>query len=224
MPTVLVTGANRGIGFQLAKQLKERGDSVIATCRKSNDELDALGVQVEEGVDVSDDGSVQALAQRLGDTQLDLLINNAGVLTPDGLDEPDIEGIRRQFEINALGPVRVTSALLPRLGAGSKVAHITSRMGSIADNSSGGMYGYRMSKAALNMAGMSMAKDLQKKEVAVAILHPGMVATDMTSRFGHGPNFQQADETATMLIQRIDELDMSNSGTFWHAKGEVLPW
>jgi NAD(P)-dependent dehydrogenase (short-subunit alcohol dehydrogenase family) len=224
MATVLVTGANRGIGFELAKQLKERGDTVIATCRKSNEQLDALGVQVEENVDVGDDASVQALAERLGDTKLDLLINNAGVLTPDGLDQLDIEGIRRQFEINAIGPVRVTSAMLPRLGAGSKIAHITSRMGSIADNGSGGMYGYRMSKAALNMAGTSMARDLKNKEIAVAILHPGMVATDMTSRFGPNPNAQQADETATMLIERIDGLDMSNSGTFWHAKGEILPW
>jgi NAD(P)-dependent dehydrogenase (short-subunit alcohol dehydrogenase family) len=224
MATVLVTGANRGIGYELAKQLKERGDTVIATCRKSNEELNALGVQVEEGVDVGDDASVKALAERLGDTKLDLLINNAGVLTPDGLETPDIDGIRRQIEINAIGPVRVTSAMLPRLGAGSKVAHITSRMGSIADNTSGGMYGYRMSKAALNMAGTSMARDLEKKEIAVAILHPGMVATDMTARFGHNDNFQQADDTAAMLIERIDGLDMSNTGTFWHAKGEVLPW
>ena len=224
MATVLVTGANRGIGFELAKQLKERGDTVIATCRKSNDELNALGVQVEEGVDVGDDASVNALAERLGDTQLDLLINNAGVLSMDGLDEPDIEGIRRQIEINAIGPVRVTSAMLPRLGAGSKVAHITSRMGSIADNSSGGMYGYRMSKAALNMAGTSMARDLQKKRSPSPSCTPGMVATDMTSRFGHNDNFQQPDETASMLIERIDGLDMSNTGTFWHAKGEVLPW
>jgi NAD(P)-dependent dehydrogenase (short-subunit alcohol dehydrogenase family) len=224
MPTSLVTGANRGIGLELARQLRERGDHVIAACRKASPELQALDVQVEEGLDVSDDEAVATFAERLGDTKIDLLINNAGLLAMDGLEAPDIESIRRQFEVNAIGPVRVTSALLPRLQAGSKVALITSRMGSIADNSSGGMYGYRMSKAALNMAGMSMAQDLKKREVAVAILHPGMVATDMTARFGHGPQMQSPGDTAGMLIERIDGLELANSGTFWHAKGEELPW
>ena len=224
MPTSLVTGANRGIGFQLVKQLKERGDHVIATCRKSSEALDALGVQVEEKVDVSDDKSVAELATRLDDTKIDLLINNAGLLSVDGLEEPDFDSIRRQFEINAIGPIRVTSALLSRLKPGAKVALITSRMGSIADNTSGGMYGYRMSKAALNMAGMSMSRDLKKREVAVAIWHPGMVATDMTARWGHNPSMQQPDDTAAMLIARIDELGMHNTGSFWHAKGEELPW
>lgn len=224
MTTSLVTGANRGIGLELARQLKDRGDHVIATCRRSSEQLDALGVTVQAGVDVADDASIRALADRLGDTSLDLVINNAGLLAMESLDNLDIESIRRQFEINAIGPLRVTHALLSRLGAGSKVALITSRMGSIADNGSGGAYGYRMSKAALNIAGVSLAKDLAKREIAVAILHPGMVATDMTARFGHGPSMQKPGETATKLLARIDGLTLENSGTFWHANGEELPW
>lgn len=224
MPTSLITGANRGIGLELARQLKARGHDVIATCRTSNADLDALGVRVIADVDVGDDGSVAALASALGDTTLDVLINNAGILQMETLDALDFDSIRRQFEVNSLGPLRVTAALLPNLDAGSKIALVTSRMGSIADNGSGGAYGYRMSKAALNMAGSSLARDLAKREIAVAILHPGMVATDMTKRFGHSPAMQQADDTAGKLLDRIDGLSMENSGTFWHANGEELPW
>ncbi|MEM6991148.1 MAG: SDR family oxidoreductase [Myxococcota bacterium] len=224
MTTTLVTGANRGIGLELARQLKERGDEVIATCRKASAELEAVGVRVEAGVDVGDDASVNTLAERLSDTSLDIVINNAGLLQMESLENLDAESIRRQFEINALGPLRVTSALLPKMHEGTKIALITSRMGSIADNGSGGAYGYRMSKAALNMAGVSMARDLAKRKIAVAILHPGMVATDMTKQFGHGPGMQKADETATKLLARIDGLSLENSGTFWHANGEQLPW
>lgn len=224
MPTCLVTGANRGIGLELARVLAARGDSVIATCRTSSPELDALGVRVEAGVDVSDDLSVTELADRLADVELDLLVNNAGILQMDRLEPLDSESIRRQFEVNALGPLRVTAALLPRLHGGAKVALVTSRMGSITDNTSGGAYGYRMSKAALNMAGSSLAQDLKSREIAVAVLHPGMVATDMTAQFGHGPSMQRADDTAKNLVARIDELSMKNTGTFWHSNGEVLPW
>lgn len=224
MTTCLVTGANRGIGLELAKQLHARGDEVIATCRKPSDALQAVGVRVESDVDVSDGESIQALAQRLGDKTLDVVVNNAGLLQMESLDALDVDSIRTQFEINALGPLRVTSALLPRMREGTKVALVTSRMGSIADNGSGGAYGYRMSKAALNMAGVSMARDLESRKIAVAILHPGMVATDMTKRFGHGPAMQQADDTAGKLIARIDALTLETSGTFWHANGEQLPW
>ncbi len=224
MPTALVTGANRGIGLEIARTLAARGDTVIATCRTSSPELEALGVRVEAGVDVSDDASVAELAARLGDTELDLLINNAGILLVDGLEPLDSESIRRQFEVNALGPLRVTAALLPRLRKGSKLALVTSRMGSIGDNTSGGAYGYRMSKAALNMAGASLAQDLKQREIAVAVLHPGMVATDMTAQFGHGASMQRADDTAKNLVARIDELSLESTGTFRHSNGEVLPW
>jgi NAD(P)-dependent dehydrogenase (short-subunit alcohol dehydrogenase family) len=124
------------------------------------------------------------------------------------------------MEVNAYGPLRVTHELAPLLRRGSKVALITSRMGSIADNTSGGMYGYRMSKAALNAAGKSLAHDLAPLGIAVAILHPGYVKTDMTGGHGSVP----PDDAARDLLRRIDELNLENTGTFWHANGSVLPW
>ena len=161
MATVLVTGANRGIGLELCCQLAARGDAVIATCRRASPALAALGVRVEEGVDVGDEASVAKLARRLGAVRLDLLINNAGVLAHETLEGLDLASVRRQFEINALGPLCVTAALLGHLGPGAKIGLVSSRMGSIGDNGSGGHYGYRMSKAALNMAGVSLAHDLR---------------------------------------------------------------
>jgi len=219
MACYVVTGANRGIGLALCRRLSERGDQVIAACRRISDELGMLDVRVEAGVDVADDASVERFAGRLADTPVDVLIHNAGVLQRVSLDNLDLDAIRRQFEINALGPLRVTRALLGNLSAGSKIAIITSLMGSIADNSSGGHYGYRMSKAAVNMAGVSLAHDLRSRDIAVAILHPGMVQTDMTGHAGI-----PVDVSAHGLVDRIDELSMSNSGTFWHAHGQTLPW
>jgi NAD(P)-dependent dehydrogenase (short-subunit alcohol dehydrogenase family) len=219
MAVVLVTGANKGIGLELSRQLKARSDEVIAACRKSSKALDALGVRVETGVEVSDDASIAALKTKLGDTKLDLLINNAGILEREGLSEMSFESIERQLQVNALGPLRVTTALLPLLREGGKVAIITSRMGSIADNGSGGYYGYRMSKAAVNAAGVSLAHDLKGRGVAVALLHPGMVNTDMTH---HGI---PPAESVRGLLARIDALNLQNTGRFWHATtGEILPW
>ncbi len=220
MATALVTGANRGIGLEICKQLKQRGDDVIAVCRTSSEALDALGVRVEHGIDVTQPGSLADLAGRLHDVSLDLLVNNAGILRGGGLNDLDLDTIREQFDVNAVGPLRTVHALLHLLAKPSKVALITSRMGSIADNTSGGMYGYRMSKAALNMAGMSLAHDLKDRGVAVGILHPGFVKTDMTGGNGN----VTPDESAAHLIQRMDGLNLDNSGTFWHAQGEVLPW
>jgi NAD(P)-dependent dehydrogenase (short-subunit alcohol dehydrogenase family) len=220
MTTALITGANRGIGLELCRQLAARGDRVIGVCRRSSPELDALGVRVESGVDLTSDEDVRALAERLADQPLDLLINNAGVLSRVDLDNLDFDEIRRLFEINSLAPLRVTAALLPRMNDGGKIAIITSRMGSIADNSSGGSYAYRMSKAAVNMAGASLAVDLQPRNIAVAILHPGFVRTGMTQNRGN----VEPHEAAAGLLARIDELTLDTSGGFWHASGERLPW
>jgi NAD(P)-dependent dehydrogenase (short-subunit alcohol dehydrogenase family) len=148
-----------------------------------------------------------------------VLVNNAGILARDSLAELDFDGMRRQFEVNALAPLRVTHALLPNLGAGSKVVIITSRMGSIADNGSGGYYGYRMSKAAVNIAGVSLARDLRDRDIAVLLLHPGMVATEMTGHQG-----VPAAEAARNLVARIETLGLEQSGSFHHANGEPLPW
>ena len=125
----------------------------------------------------------------------------------------------RQFEVNTLGPLRVVHALLDHLKSGAKVAIVSSRVGSLADNSSGGMYGYRVSKTAVNMVGVNLAHDLRPREIALVLLHPGLVATEMTG--GRGI---QADEAARGLIARVDELTLETSGSFWHAEGYPLPW
>ncbi len=219
MKKILITGANRGIGLELCRQLADRGDDVIAVCRVAGKQLSALNLRVIEGVDVSDTESIRGLQNQAGIDGLDWLINNAGILSVESLESLDFEAMERQFRVNALGPLRVTAALLPKLGPGSKVGIITSRMGSVEDNTSGGYYGYRMSKAAVNMAGMSLARDLEERRIAVALLHPGMVATDMTG--GRGVT---AEHSAGGLIERMDALAMTDSGSFWHAEGERLPW
>ncbi|MDH3375815.1 MAG: SDR family oxidoreductase [Gammaproteobacteria bacterium] len=220
MATALITGANRGIGLEFCRQLQARGDKVIAVCRSDSAELEATGVRVERNIDVTDDRSTEKLAAALGDIRLDLLVNNAGILQRTPLDELDFDVLRAQFEVNALGPLRVTRALLSHMAPHSRIALITSRMGSITDNTSGGSYGYRMSKAALNIAGKSLAHDLAARHISVALLHPGHVKTDMTGHTGNSdPKTAVAD-----LLQRIDELTLATSGTFWHANGEILPW
>jgi NAD(P)-dependent dehydrogenase (short-subunit alcohol dehydrogenase family) len=218
--TALVTGANRGIGLALARRLAARGDRVIAVCRQPSDDLERLSVRVEAGVDLTSDDDVAALASRLEGTRLDLLVLNAGILRPDDLDGLSLDDVHTQIEINAVAPLRVVKALQPYLHQGSKIAAITSRMGSMGDNGSGGYYGYRMSKAALNAMAVSLARDLRVAGISVAILHPGYVRTDMT---GHAGNVTP-DESARQLIERIDGLTLENTGTFWHASGDVLPW
>ncbi|MGM0577522.1 MAG: SDR family oxidoreductase [Myxococcota bacterium] len=220
MGTVLITGANRGIGLAMTRQLAERGEDVIAACRQASPELKDLGVRIEEDVDVTSDRAVGSLADRLGDTRLDVLINDAGLLIGTSLEVLDFDACRKQFEVNSLGPLRVTAMLRHHLADGAKVAIVTSRMGSIDDNTSGGSYGYRMSKAAVNMAGVSLAHDLAPQHVAVAIVHPGWVKTDMTRHTGH----VEPEEAARGILARVDEVTMETSGTFWHANGEVLPW
>lgn len=219
MTIALVTGANRGIGLALCRQLHARGARVVAACRATSPDLDALGVEVAEGFDVTSEASVASLAGRLAGRQLDLLINNAGVLTVETLEDLDFDRMRTQFEINALGPLRVTRALLGLMPRGAKVIMVTSRMGSIADNGSGGYYGYRMSKAALNMASVSLALDLRERGVAVGIVHPGMVATAMVGFQGIPP-----EQAAQGILARADALELETSGRFWHANGEPLPW
>lgn len=220
MSHVFVTGANRGIGLELCRLFHARGDSVIAACRKSSPELEDLGVRVEVGVDVGSDEAIKALGKRLEGQRIDILVNNAGILERHGLDSFVLESIRRQFEINALGPLRVTAALLSKMPSGGKVVIVTSRMGSIADNGSGGSYGYRMSKAAVNMAGASLAHDLRPRGISVLLVHPGYVKTEMTA--GHGN--VTAAQSASMMIERIDQLTLESSGSFLHANGERLPW
>ncbi len=221
MATYLVTGANRGIGYEYCKQLQQRGDDVIAVCRSSSEELESLGVQVETDVDITSDKSVTQLVKKLEGITLDVLINNAGILERVSLDNLNFESIRQQFEVNAIGTLRLTHALLPMIRDGGKIAIMTSRMGSIEDNTSGGSYGYRMSKVAVSMAGKSLSHDLKPRGIAVAILHPGLVSTRMT---GFTQNGITPTEAVSRLLARIDALSLENTGTFWHSNGEILPW
>jgi len=218
--TVVITGANRGIGLELAKHYKELGDEVIAICRQSSEELDDIASMVIEGIDVSDADSVEQLKIVLSNQTIDILINNAGLFLNETLNDMNFDSIEEQMEVNAYGPLRVTTTLLPQLKEGSKIANITSRMGSIADNTSGNYYGYRASKAALNAFGKSLAEDLKPQGISVAQLHPGFVQTRMVGFNGD----ISPEQAAKGLAQRIEELNVGNSGGFWHSNGDVLPW
>ncbi|WP_331345897.1 SDR family oxidoreductase [Cellvibrio sp. UBA7661] len=220
MKTALITGANRGIGLALCKTYLAQGWDVIGVCRNASPELTESGALVVAGVDVTDAQAVARLAERLEGKSIDLLINNAGIFLHEALGSIDYQSLQQQFLVNAEAPLRVTEALLGNLASGAKIAFITSRMGSIADNSSGGYYGYRMSKAALNAAAVSLARDLKPRGIAVAILHPGYVQTAMVN-FGGDIS---ADVAAQRLNQRIDGLTLENSGSFWHSNGDLLPW
>lgn len=219
MATILVTGCNRGIGLQLCKQLKERGDTVIGVCRSSNAELDVLDIEKIEHVDVSVQEDIDRLSTALGGRSIDVIINNAGILRGDTFDTLDFDQMIEQFRVNALGPLRVVKALQSNLHTGSKIVIVSSRVGSIADNGSGNNYGYRISKVAANMLGMNLKHEFAPRGIAVGLLHPGFVATDMTNGAGIDPA-----TAASGLIERIDALNMQNSGGFWHAEGYTLPW
>jgi NAD(P)-dependent dehydrogenase (short-subunit alcohol dehydrogenase family) len=218
--TVLITGANRGVGLALARHYHQAGWRVIGVCRHASPELAAVADRVIDGIDVTRETDVARLAEALADQSLDLLINNAGMLHDESLGALDFDAIRAQMEINAYAPLRVTEALLPCLGEGAKVANITSRMGSIADNDSGGRYGYRASKAALNAFGKSLAVDLAPRGIAVAQLHPGYVQTRMVNFGGR----ITPEEAARGIAARIEALTLETSGGFWHSNGESLPW
>ena len=221
--TVLITGSNRGIGLALCQQLKHKGFHVIATCRQRSNALVALEIEIIENVDVSDQKSLLNLAKHLSGRKLNWLINNAGIangISMDRLNEDSIVSCKRMFEVNSLGPLLTTQALRDNMTEGSKVGIITSRMGSMDDNDSGGSYGYRMSKAAVNAVGKSLSVDLKPQGIAVAILHPGWVKTDMTNHSG----LMEVDESALGLIARMEALTLENTGSFWHSNGELLPW
>ena len=221
MSTYLITGSNRGIGLELCNQIQNRGDDVIATCRRASSELINLGVRIEENIDISSQETITNLCKKLSGINIDCLIHNAGIYEFNSLEDFNKQSILHQFEVNALSPICMTKSLKHLLKRSSKIAFITSRMGSIGDNSSGSSYGYRMSKVALSMAAKSLSIDLLKEEIYVAILHPGFVSTRMT---GVTRNGITPEESVKGILKRIDALNKNNSGTFWHTNGEVLPW
>jgi NAD(P)-dependent dehydrogenase (short-subunit alcohol dehydrogenase family) len=224
--SVLITGANRGLGLEFARQYHEPGWNVIATAREPEEakDLKALGGDVHiEKLDVADSASVTALAQRLKDQPIDLLINNAGVSGAGGkLAETKIEDFERVMQVNALGPVRVTQALLPNLqaGKGKMIVNITSGLGSIEQNRGGGFYGYRESKAALNMFTRSVAAELKDDGFICIVMSPGWVQTDMG-----GPGAQLTPEQSITGMRKVmDALKPEDTGKFWSYDGKTLPW
>ncbi len=219
MSNTLIVGGNRGIGLELCRQAVSRGHRVYATTRQPSPALQALPIEAIPDIDVADETAVLRLAEVLCDTYIDLLIHCAGILTRESWDDLNMDRIRHQFEVNTLGPLRVVSALRTHLRAGSKVGIVTSRVGSIEDNGSGGNYGYRISKTAANMVGKNLSHDLHQSDIAVFLLHPGLVATEMTHRNGIEPA-----DAARSLLNCIERLTLADSGTFWHAEGYPLPW
>lgn len=219
MKHCLITGANRGIGLALAEQLSANYH-VIAVCRNSSDILNGLNVEVIENIDVTNENVVTKLVATL--PHLDLVIQNAGIWDNETIDTINFQSIEKQVQVNALAPLFFISQLHQqhKLNSQSKIALITSRMGSIADNDSGGRYGYRMSKAALNAGGKSLALDLKPEYISVALIHPGWVQTDMGGQ--HAPI--TTEQSAQGIIKVINTLSIENTGQFWHQNGDILPW
>ena len=225
--TVIITGASEGVGAATARMFAEAGANLMLVARTKKN-LEAVAEQLRDksrveifAMDVADAEACVDLFKKTQFEfgQVDILINNAGILRRDQFGSIDYDTMLEQYQVNTLGPLRVCEALADNLHEGSKVAIVTSRVGSIEDNGSGGNWGYRASKTAVNMIGTNLMHQLKPSGIAVALLHPGLVATDMTSQHGISPA-----DSASGLIDRIDELNMSNSGSFWHAEGYALPW
>jgi NAD(P)-dependent dehydrogenase (short-subunit alcohol dehydrogenase family) len=215
---VVVFGANRGIGLEFCKRYKDSGFKVTAICRTSSDALNQVADIVYTSVDATNLNKIKEISEKID--EVDMLVHVAGILRDESLEEMNFGTIGEQMAVNAMGPLMSIMGLLPRIKAGGKIAVLTSRMGSIADNSSGGRYGYRMSKAALNAAMKSLSIDLKDKDIAVGILHPGYVRTDMTG----GNGLIDTGESVWGMMKVLEKLDMDNTGTFWHMNGEELPW
>ena len=223
-PTVLITGANRGIGLEYARQFSAKGYQVIGTTRDPADakDLSAVASRVEP-LDVTDAASVAALAQRLRGVPIDLLVNNAGFFDRKDvtIDKIDFAMMEQTLAVNTLGPLRVTQALLPNLRAGKRrtIVNMSSQLGSIAD-SSGGWYAYRTSKAALNQATRTLSVELAPEGFICVVLHPGWVRTDMG---GAGATYSPQESVAG-LVGVIEKLGPTDNGRFYDFKGNPIPW
>ncbi|BBK32649.1 short-subunit dehydrogenase [Stella humosa] len=221
MPTIVITGASRGIGLELAKAYRQDGATVIAGVR-TPEAFPLLGCRPLK-LDVGDAGSVAAFAQALKGEPVDILINNAGIIGPkrQSSHDMDFDGFLETLAINTLGPLRVTQALLPNLllASGARVAVISSRMGSLS-YATPDRIAYRASKAAVNKVVQCLATDLAGKGVAVASLHPGWVRTDMG---GAGADISPP-ESARGVKAVVDRLTVATTGRFWNYSGEELPW
>ncbi|KAF0717609.1 Aste57867_2203 [Aphanomyces stellatus] len=226
---VLITGASRGIGLAFVKHYKAQGWNIIAAVRNPAAAKELLDLHVERivAIDTADEASVLQAAADVGfDTPIDLLINNAGILTHDKLETATKADLMRQFEVNAVGPWLVTRAFLSNLDRAKAasgfafVAQLTSQMGSIERNVSSGYYGYRASKAALNSLNKSLAVDLGARGLAAVVLHPGYVATDMCG----GKGDLTATESVAGLTRVLDNVTAADNGKFYQSDGSIIPW
>jgi NAD(P)-dependent dehydrogenase (short-subunit alcohol dehydrogenase family) len=222
-----VVGADTGIGAAVAVAANARGSRVLACCLQEAPGLTAAGVDVLPGIDVTSDRAVAVLERHVAALTVELLVYVAGVVREAPFGKLDFAAMQAEYEVNALGFLRTAQAVVPRMRAGGKVGVITSRVGSLDDNASGGMYGYRMSKAAANMAALNLAHELAPRQIAVLCLHPGTVRTQLTAGLLDRRTMGAAvepDVAAAALLARLDELTLAATGTFRHANGEVLPW
>ncbi|KAJ3248603.1 hypothetical protein HDU78_011456 [Chytriomyces hyalinus] len=227
--TVVITGCSRGIGRTLAEHYITEGWNVIATARDVS-KLAGLKAHQKLALDVTSEESIAAAAAAIGTaTPVHLLINNAGIVEVGGIGTLTKKALMSQMDTNAIGPVLVTQALLGNLGvaavpgAPAVIAHITSQMGSIQDNSSGNYYGYRGSKAALNAYSKSMAIDLKEKSIAVLLLHPGYVKTDMSPN-GYISQQESVSGMAKIIAETLADGTLSKTGGFFNQAGATLPW
>lgn len=221
MKNILITGASKGIGLEIVKQHRGRGDNVFAVCRTITPALLATGANIISGVDFRDEDFEVVLRQQLGAVAIDRVVANAGIRDFDSYEEFDAASMREQFEVNAIAPLRLIKSLDHLLSAQTKIILISTRVASHQDNTGGGEYGYRMSKSALNMAGINLSISLAGRGIGVFMLHPGYVRTDLTQ----GEGLIDADDSAVKIISLSDRLELSDSGSFWHAiEGEKLPW
>ena len=219
MARVLITGGETGLGLSLVRAYADAGDRVSVICRASTPELDALTPEIHAGIDITDTAAVCRAAAEMGDVPIDILINNAGIMIDDDIESLDVASVRLQFEVNALGPLNIALAFRKRLRRNSKLVNISSRLGSVGDNESGGDFGYRMSKAAQNMLTSNLAIDLREEGIVVVAAHPGIVATNMTGGKGTHPN-----EVARDLRATIEKLTAEATGRFIDRFGKELPW
>ena len=230
MATILVTGANRGLGIEFVEQYLNEGNEVIATYRNKNSSMDLIEMGNERSnlkllqLDVSSNKSLNSFAENLGDSPIDIFINNAGVYGPrnSSFGNVDEENWIPAIKINAIAPILLTQLIIKniRSGADKKLIYITSKMGSIDDNKGGGAYVYRSSKTALNAVVKSLSVDLENEGMTVALIHPGWVKTDMG-----GPNALIDKETSVRgMTEVISNLDISSTGNFYNYDGSIIPW
>jgi len=221
MDNILITGTNKGIGLQLVKKHIQKGDKVFAVCRKPSNELLNSGAQIISDIDFLNSDFVLHLAEKTKGITFDRVIANAGVWQVDTFTSFDANSIRKQFEVNALAPLLLIKSIENQLVAGSKIILISTRVASLQDNSSGNEFGYRMSKSALNMAGINLAHSLEDQGICVFMFHPGFVRTDLTK----GDGLIDTRESAKNIVSLADELSLINTGSFWHAiEKKQLPW